>query len=406
MTKHNLKDHLAWLLQNALPTSPLEYASIPIAESVDSNSPTAADQGPTPALTESLRLAAQVNYGLQDPAAPAMARLQLAPQPVGRSRLLTQTDATPAQAHPSLPTPAPSRSPFEQTIVRQSHEPSVKRTPAAVNVQRPLHTPLTGYEDSVFDDASEVFDIDELELTGDHDTSFEEFGEPKRLWREDSATRKEPLPTKRGRKRKSDEYTSDIGRPQSAERDHAYARPLNIVREASANANRRKSPRDCGRDPLGSLGSNSQSIRYDEELSITETTIRTETRKSRSSAQAPLLQVSQSPDKSKRHGDQEKRLQPPRKAQDDISASRRPGKIVVSDSEDEEEETQEKVKKQNKIRPLRNMDYEWDNDDEEALVSPSPVKPKHMPSQSPVKQEPLPSPSAKKIKSDTGSILQ
>jgi bloom syndrome protein len=414
MTKHNLKDHLAWLLQNGLPTClPLDYALIPINESVDSDSPATADRGPTTPLIESLWPALRANYGPQDPAAPAMARLQLAPQPVGRSRMLTQTDAAPAQAHHYLPIPAPSRSPLEQPIAQLRHVPSAKHTPAAGNVQKSLQTPLTGYEDSVFDDASEVFDIDDLELTGDHDTAFEEFGEPRRLWREDSATRKGPLPIKRGRKRKSDEYTSDLRRPQSREQDHTCARPLKTLREASAATNR-NSPRDSDlvdpssarRGSSGSLRNRSQSVNYDEELSITETTIRTETRRSRSSAQVPILQLSQSPAKFRRSEDQEKHLEPPEKAQNDIPASRRSGKIVVPDSEGDEEEAEDKVKKENRNRPLRNMNYEWDNDEDESLVSPSPLKPKHMTRQSPVKHQPSPSPLRIEAKIVSGSTSQ
>ena len=398
MTKHNLKDHLAWLLRNGPPTCPpLEYALIPISESVDSNLPTAPDRGPENLLSESLRPAAQANDGSQDFAAPAMARLQLAPQSAGRSRLLTQTDAVPAQAHHRLPTPAPSGPPFQQPTAPRPREPSAKRTPAAAVNQRPLQTPLTGYEDSVFDDASEVFDIDQLELTGDHDTSFEDFGEPKRLWREDSASRKEPLPVKRGRKRKSDEYTSDLGCPQSRDQDHPYPRPLNTLREASATADRNPcrgsclvSPSSVHRNSVGSARHHSQSVHYDEELSITKTTIRTETRRSRSSAQIPLLGTSQSPAKSRRHKNQEQRLHPPPKPENDTPGSRRPGKVVVPDSEDEEEETQDKVKEECKTRPLRSMDCERENDDDEALFSPSPIKPKQIQSQSPVKREELP----------------
>ena len=339
-----------------------------------------------------------------------MARLQIAPQSVGRLRLLTQTDAAPAQTNKTLPTPASSRSHVEQHTAPRRPGNFEKRTPAAANAQKPLPTPLTGYEDSVFDDASEVFDIDELELTRDHDTSFEEFGEPRQLWREDTATRKEPLTNKRGRKRKSDEFVSDLSRSQAGEQDHPHTCSLRTLREASATATR-KSPRASG--PIGqssshqgSIGSSrrpTRNIDYDEELSITETTTRTETRRSRSSAQVPLLQMSQSPFRSKHHESQEKRLQSPLKTQDDTSASRKSGKIVVPDSEDEEEEARDNVKKENQVHPLRNMDYEWNHDDDEAIVSPSPDKPKRMPTQSPVKHEPLPSPSPMKSKIMTRS---
>jgi hypothetical protein len=407
MTKHNLKDHLDWLLRNGVPTrTPLEYASILISDSVDGNSTAAADQGATPPSTESFRPAAQANNGFQNSAAPSMARLQLAPQSVSRSRLLTQTNITPAQTNQTLPTPLPSRSPYDQQEAPRSGELSVNRTPAAGNFQRPLKTPVAGCEDSVFDDASEVFDIDELDLTGDHDTSFEGFGEPKRLWREDSATRKEPLPIKRGRKRKSDEYKSDLSGTQPGGREKRYAHPRDGLREASATPSR-KSARDNG--PVSVRGSrdHSHNIHYDEELSITETTIRTETRRSRSSAQVPLLQLSQSPDKSPRLENQDKLLQPPYQVGTDTSVSGRCGKVVVPDSEDEEEEeAQDKVKRENnKACPLRKMDYEWNNEDEEASVPTSPLKAKHMPRVSPVKHEPSPSPSQRKTAVNTDATF-
>lgn len=408
MTKHNLQDHLALLLRNGLPTCPpFEYASV---ATVDSGSPTAAHYESTAPFVESVRPVGRVNYGLQDPAPAAMARLQIAPQSVGRSRLLTQTDAVPAQP---LPTPAPSRSPLERPIAQRPAEPSAKHTPAAANIARPLQTPLTGYADSVFDDASEVFDIDDLELTGDHDTSFEDFGEPKRLWREDSAARKEPLPVKRGRKRKSDEYMSDLGCPQSKEQEQPYACPLNPLREATANGDR-NSPQLGGkavsgpvhRDSISSLRHQSQSVHYNQELSITETTIRTETRRSRSSAQIPPLQLSQSTAQSRCHANREQSSTLPAQPLKGTPVSRRPGKTVVPDSEDEDEAAQAKIKKESKSRPLRNMDYEWGDDDDAALVSLSPVKSKRMPSQSPVKYKPSRSPSPIKSGAATGVTSQ
>jgi bloom syndrome protein len=62
---------------------------------------------------------------------------------------------------------------------------------------------------------SPVLNVDAIDLTGDCEiatsssSTIEEFGESQRVWREDFASRKEPL-EKRGKKRKSDEYQSDI----------------------------------------------------------------------------------------------------------------------------------------------------------------------------------------------------
>src|SRR5438270_3501647 len=183
MTKHNLKDHLAWLLRYGPPTSPpLDYALIAINEAVDAGLPTTTDRGVSRPSIENLQ-SSRANDGIPEPAGPAMARLQLAPQSVNKSRLLTKAESEPQHVHHFLPTPTPSRSPLDQPTIPRPQEPPTKQTPATKSVKKTLQTPHTAYEDSLFDDVSEVFDIDELELTGDHDTSFEDFGEPKRLWR-------------------------------------------------------------------------------------------------------------------------------------------------------------------------------------------------------------------------------
>jgi bloom syndrome protein len=399
MTKHNLKNHLAWLLRNRPPTSPpLDYALIAINEPVDGGiPPRIGSRGVSRPSVENLQPSG-ANDGIPDPAGPAMARLQLAPQSVNKSRLLTKAEPAPPRVHHPLPTPASSTSPLDQPAIPRPQEPSAKRTPAAKNVQRTLQTPHSAYEDSLFDDTSDIFDIDELELTGDHDTSFEDFGEPKRLWREDSATRKEPLPTKRGKKRKSDEYKSDLGPPPPL-REDVRSRPFspNTLPEASTPVDRdfpqtgaAVGPRSARREPTDGSRLRPQTVLYGEELSITETTIRKETRTSRSSTQMPPPSLLQSPTKTTRYQDHEKLLKQPPGAQGDTSASRRPGKIVVPDSEDEEDDAaaRAKVEGKHKSNAVQNMDYEWEGDDSEPIVSPSPVKTKHMRSQSPVKHEP------------------
>src|SRR5437764_13398746 len=395
MTKHNLKDHLDWLLRNGVPSGPpLEYASVPVSDSVDSTSIVVADQGVAPPFGESLRPASQAHNGLQNPAVPAMARLQIAPQPVSRNRLLTQTNPTPAPTNQPLPNLPHPISKHEQHEAPQPHDLSVNRTPAAGIFQRSLKTPATGYEDTVFDDASEVFDIDDLDLTCDHDTSFEEFGDPTRLWREDSATQKEPITKKRGKKRKSDEYTPDLGGTGAAGRGKHYAHDLNRLQDTSVTPSR-KSGRDSAPAPLGGSKDRPHIIRYDEELSITETTIRTETRRSRSSAQVPPIQLSQSSNTSSHLEDQDKLLPPP-KDQIDATVSSRRGNVVVPDSEDDDEEAADKVKRENTTHPLPRTDHVCDNEDEEALISKFSAKAKHTPCVSHVKHEPLPSISRRK----------
>lgn len=68
-----------------------------------------------------------------------------------------------------------------------------------------------------FEKSKDILDIDEIDLTGDITTSsFGDFGPPTRLWRESSASRVEPVSKKKGKKRKSDEYQSDLFSPSSA----------------------------------------------------------------------------------------------------------------------------------------------------------------------------------------------
>lgn len=79
-------------------------------------------------------------------------------------------------------------------------------------------TPIRPERTSGFD--SPALDIDAIDLTGENELpvapssgTSKEFGEPRRLWTADAASRKE-LEEKRGKKRKSDEYKSDLLSPR------------------------------------------------------------------------------------------------------------------------------------------------------------------------------------------------
>ena len=87
--------------------------------------------------------------------------------------------------------------------------------PLPRNTSKPTATPTRPHQ--TFD--SEL-DIDAIDLTGDSELptapssgTLEEFGEPRRLWTEESAFRTDPL-EKRGKKRKSEEYKSDLLSPR------------------------------------------------------------------------------------------------------------------------------------------------------------------------------------------------
>jgi len=159
--------------------------------------------------------------------------------------------------------------------------------------------------------------VDAVDLTGDPDihtsssSTVEAFGEPKLIWREDSASRQEPL-RKRGRKRKSDEIESDFNNQPDELRSEALVRGRTATRPASAgfvaiDTYLDEAPPPYSTNPerpkakqaTASLGGNAQGHTSDvalsegdldfaeEEYSITETRIRTETRKRKSMSRAP-----------------------------------------------------------------------------------------------------------------------
>lgn len=90
--------------------------------------------------------------------------------------------------------------------------------PSSRNINKPTTTPSKPKQKIEL--KSPLLDIDAIDLTGDAEPpvasssgTLEEFGEPHRLWTEEAAFRREPL-EKRGKKRKSDEYKSDLLSPR------------------------------------------------------------------------------------------------------------------------------------------------------------------------------------------------
>lgn len=195
MTKNNLSQCLSWLLQHPHSFGSLEH----VVSIID---PVGVGTGPQYDEDEH-------STGEE------MARLQLAPQiaPRSRSRLLVQPDHINA-----LPTPDPSRAsvdyipPTPRRTKQQKPE-----TPALPRRSPCPRTPATTFDEIKTEASTGIVDIDEIDLTGGDLTtsSFGEFGPPTKLWRESSASRVEPLPKKRGKKRKSDEYQSDLLSPKS-----------------------------------------------------------------------------------------------------------------------------------------------------------------------------------------------
>ena len=200
MTKHNLRQSLSWLLNQQPPALfHLDHTNIP----AESSSPPVDQE------------VAQRNEG--------MARLQLPPQQNNSSRLLTRHGGllTPAPSRPSteVETGAPSRSrqPKQETSSDETDAQSF-RTPATT-----FNNGCLGGDDSVLD----IDDIDEIDLTADNPTtsSFGDFGSPVPIWEESAAARVNPLPEKRGRKRKSEEYQADALSPNTRAARRAQKRP-------------------------------------------------------------------------------------------------------------------------------------------------------------------------------------
>ncbi|EXJ75786.1 uncharacterized protein A1O5_00293 [Cladophialophora psammophila CBS 110553] len=230
MTKNNLSNSLSWLLQHPHSFGSLEHISV----------------------------IADVAIGSYDESEAAhtndeMARLQLAPQIAPRPKLHTQLNHDPNP----FPTPAPSRSSDNKP---QSSPPKQKHgTPSTSRHATKPRTPVTSFDDIKFDDSKDILDIDEIDLTGDITTSsFGEFGPPIQLWNERSASRIEPSPKKKGKKRKSDEYESDLLSP------HSSRKSTKVIQQRTTTTT----------SPI--RGSQTRLIgkRLQEEVNLTQTTIR------------------------------------------------------------------------------------------------------------------------------------
>ena len=288
MTVHNLGANLSWLLQQSPCLHlPLEYSTI--------SEPSSQHVYHTPeeeVFLEAPARRASIESQQGADETDHMARLQLAPQAMPKPTLVTHQKTQ----HP-LPTPAASRSTVEPLSSRHNVPtlpPSVKRQPPTPR------TPTTNYDDSAFDGmGSEIFDIDDIDFAGADFTtsSFDSFGLPKTLWTEDAASRADPLPSKNGKKRKSEEYQEDLlsaKQSQRAMKRTLYSIPQHkaspLAEYGSQQTIKARSPKQVAK-PVQPFATARQTeepqepVDYDEEFRITETTIRTETRRSRSSGQ-------------------------------------------------------------------------------------------------------------------------
>ncbi len=329
MTKNNLKDHLTWFLRNS-PTGPLldhicavtddlsDIITSPILEHVPLIPTAPVNSVPIPLVPLERQIRSLESTDDDDPSGSPeeMARLQLAPATTKQTRMLSQVKSAQTRTPKHLPTPAATRSTADCTPLNNH---SYNRDPRASDSQSRAYTdktrPETTYLDNVFDDYDPVVDIDEIDLTGtleEHTSSsatIEAFGEPRRLWREDSASRAEPL-RKKGRKRSSDEYRADLMSLSRQRRTCKRGRGQLSSADATGRAAKQNEPSDyhgvLGAENRSAIQSpahlqrnlapfpnyNSIDQSLEEKHEITETTIRTGTLKSRSSIGIPSVRQS------------------------------------------------------------------------------------------------------------------
>lgn len=244
MTRHNLHQHLHWLL-GSLPTEPRQpaYAPVPtssvenasslpqeverlgldtIVEETDSNVESSARQPEF--VRPSLPASVFNSQGGHE-----MARLQSGPKSSNKPRLLSEHIPVALQT----PTPTSIRKPG--TSLKDQYSAQWENRPfgtegaihcdfvskADKHPEYKLDTTKSGGKRHTADTLpasvprrpQSRYEATSLDLTRDElhtssSSTVETFGESRAIWREDSATRKEP-PIKKGKKRKSDELEED-----------------------------------------------------------------------------------------------------------------------------------------------------------------------------------------------------
>ncbi|CRG84557.1 bloom syndrome protein [Talaromyces islandicus] len=232
MTKNNLQQHLSWLLNRGSPDlSSVDTLTRTVTNlAIPDPSVPAVQQPNRPVRQETLdeinptsniqNGQSQVNRS-RDEEIPnddlEMARLQLAPSSETKSRLLSSSRKS-RSITPTTPASRKDHGSGSPLFEGQKNN-AVQASPSKIK-KRKTPTKRTGglllSSDlkSPFDD----LDVESIDLTGDAEPStssatVETFEEPTRLWREDFAARAEPLST-RGKKRKSNEYQSDLVSPR------------------------------------------------------------------------------------------------------------------------------------------------------------------------------------------------
>ncbi|KAJ5826088.1 hypothetical protein N7474_003226 [Penicillium riverlandense] len=201
MTKNNLAVHLKWLLNRG----PSLYPSL--APDTHPRVEDRVSQQPTPPADELGLLDDDLLDDVDDVTTDeTMARLLFAPESASKPRMLSRPDSLPQKT----PSTSRKKSPPKQTSAVQGskHEPPS----SSYKKSRSKATPLRSEPE--FGGDSPFGPVESIDLTGDVERALAktEFGEPRRLWTEEAVSRATPV-EKRGKKRKSDEYKSDLLSP-------------------------------------------------------------------------------------------------------------------------------------------------------------------------------------------------
>ncbi|OJD15451.1 hypothetical protein AJ78_04292 [Emergomyces pasteurianus Ep9510] len=247
MTKHNLQDHLSWLLNRgpSIPAPLLPQAQTTAEQSVTgqrvSNSANPFDERYT-ASDAAISSLEPVRYdiGAQDAKVEGqetgfelisdveMARLQFVPLSSTKPRMLSSikqklpaSPETPSVLKENQNFPGPNGT-HPQTKHNDRVWSTTNNTPPQTSSRLLLSRQTTYPGDSKLS----AKHVDAIDLTGDHGLhtsspgTVETFGDSLRIWREDYASRSGPL-RNCGVKRKSDEYEADLklpGKPLSRSR--------------------------------------------------------------------------------------------------------------------------------------------------------------------------------------------
>ncbi|KAL4869058.1 hypothetical protein BDV12DRAFT_88620 [Aspergillus spectabilis] len=233
MTKSNLKTHLKWLLDQGPSLYPVltpsaweshvnphdsHSGSVPTLNLIASQTEELSIKDSQPLVQSTVKnIADDGSEVLSDE---DMARLLLAPPSASKPRMLSRTKESPSSTRKSSKNATETQSTPKREATQTPRSKSLTESISALSSFQHLidrtTTPIR--PEGKLDVPSSLQDIDTIDLTGDFNRfksssdPREGFGEPRRLWTEEAASKREPT-DKRGRKRNSDEFLSDLPSP-------------------------------------------------------------------------------------------------------------------------------------------------------------------------------------------------